>query len=210
MLTANQFQRATGISDELRDAWYESVVAAMKKHDINTPLRQAHFLAQVGHESGGFRYVEENLNYSDEALIAMFGHRMSREQARMYGRTSEHPANKRMIANIIYASRIGNGDIASGDGYRYRGRGLIQITGRANYAALVKPLGVDVVAEPHFLTGFKMAAESAAAWWKTHGLNERADADDVDRITRVINGGTIGIQDRKTRLTQAKGVLCSS
>lgn len=208
MLTVNQFQRATGVNDELRDAWYEPVAAAMQKHGINTPLRQAHFLAQVGHESGGFRYVEENLNYQYGALLAMFGSRITKEQAMKYGRTSEHAANKQMIANIIYANRIGNGDTASGDGYRYRGRGLIQITGKSNYRDLVQPLGVDVVANPDLLADYKLAAESAAAWWKIHGLNEIADADDVGRITRVINGGINGIEDRKTRLTKAKGVLC--
>lgn len=208
MLTVNQFQRATGVNDELRDAWYEPVAAAMKKHGINTQLRQAHFLAQVGHESGGFRFVQENLNYLWGALLAMFGNRITKEQALKYGRRPPQPANQQMIANIIYANRMGNGDVESGDGYRYRGRGLIQITGKSNYRDLVQALGVDVVANPDLLADYKLAAESAAAWWKIHGLNEIADADDVGRITRVINGGINGIEDRKTRLTKAKGVLC--
>lgn len=210
MLKASEFQRATGVSNALRDAWYPHLVAAMEKYQINTPLRQAHFFAQVGHESGGFTTVTEGLNYSESALLSLFGKRITPAQAKAYGRNAEHAANQTMIANIIYANRNGNGDVKSGDGYRYRGRGLIQITGRANYAALVKQLGIDVVANPDLLTGNKLAAESAAAWWKNHGLNEIADSDDVSRITRIINGGTNGLDDRKSRLTKAKGILCST
>ncbi|HDC4513477.1 TPA: glycoside hydrolase family 19 protein [Enterobacter cloacae] len=210
MFKASDFQKATGVSDSLRDAWYQPVVAAMEKYGIDTPLRQAHFLAQVGHESAGFTKVSEGLNYSEVALRTMFGNRITAEQAKDYGRNAGHPANQPMIANIIYANRNGNGDVKSGDGYRYRGRGLIQITGRTNYSALVKQLGVDVVKNPDLLTGNRLAAESAAAWWKNHGLNEIADSDDVSRITRIINGGTNGMDDRKSRLTKAKGILCST
>lgn len=210
MLTASEFQRAAGVSDVLRDAWYTNIVMAMSKYGINTPLRQAHFIAQTGHESSGFRKVEEGLNYSESALLSMFSKRITPAQAKKYGRNELHPADQKMIANIIYANRNGNGDIESGDGYRYRGRGLIQITGKANYAALVEQLGADVVGNPDLLTGYKLAAESAAAWWKNHGLNELADSDDVTRITRIINGGTNGLDDRKSRLTKAKGILCST
>ncbi|MEN4547623.1 glycoside hydrolase family 19 protein [Pantoea agglomerans] len=210
MLTASSFQRATGVSDPLRDAWYPHVAASLSAFQISTPLRQAHFLAQTGHESAGFLKVEEGLNYSENALTAMFGKRITAEQARVYGRNAMHPANQKMIASIIYANRNGNGDINSGDGYRYRGRGLIQITGKANYEALVKQLGADVVTNPDLLLGYRFAAMSAAAWWKNHGLNELADADDVTRITRVINGGTNGLDDRKSRLSKSKGILCST
>ncbi|MDU3815781.1 MAG: glycoside hydrolase family 19 protein [Pantoea sp.] len=210
MLTASEFQKAAGISDVLRDAWYTNIAMAMSKYGINTPLRQAHFIAQTGHESSGFRKVEEGLNYSESALLSMFSKRITPAQAKKYGCNELHPANQKMIASIIYANRNGNGDIESGDGYRYRGRGLIQITGKANYAALAEQLGADVVDNPDLLTGYKLAAESAAAWWKNHGLNELADSDDVARITRVINGGTNGLDDRKSRLTKAKGILCST
>lgn len=210
MLTASSFQRATGVSDSLRDAWYPHIAASLSAFQISTPLRQAHFLAQTGHESAGFLKVEEGLNYSENALTAMFGKRITAEQARAYGRNAMHPANQKMIASIIYANRNGNGDIASGDGYRYRGRGLIQITGKANYAALVKQLGADVVANPDLLLGYRFAAMSAAAWWKNNGLNELADSDDVTRITRIINGGTNGLDDRKSRLSKSKGILCST
>lgn len=210
MLTASSFQRATGVSDSLRDAWYPHIAASLSAFQISTPLRQAHFLAQTGHESAGFLKVEEGLNYSENALTAMFGKRITAEQARAYGRNAMHPANQKMIASIIYANRNGNGDINSGDGYRYRGRGLIQITGKANYEALVKQLGADVVENPDLLLGYRFAAMSAAAWWKNHGLNELADSDDVTRITRVINGGTNGLDDRKSRLSKSKGILCST
>ncbi|WP_278495571.1 glycoside hydrolase family 19 protein [Pantoea vagans] len=210
MLTASSFQRATGVSDSLRDAWYPHIAASLSAFQISTPLRQAHFLAQTGHESAGFLKVEEGLNYSENALTAMFGKRITAEQARAYGRNAMHPANQKMIASIIYANRNGNGDINSGDGYRYRGRGLIQITGKANYEALVKQLGADVVTNPDLLLGYRFAAMSAAAWWKNHGLNELADSDDVTRITRVINGGTNGLDDRKSRLSKSKGILCST
>ncbi|KAF6661273.1 glycoside hydrolase family 19 protein [Enterobacteriaceae bacterium EKM102V] len=210
MLTASSFQLATGVSNALRDAWYPHLAASLSAFQISTPLRQAHFLAQAGHESAGFLKVEEGLNYSENALTAMFGKRITAEQARAYGRNAMHPANQKMIASIIYANRNGNGDVASGDGYRYRGRGLIQITGKANYAALEKQLGADVVANPDLLLGYRFAAMSAAAWWKNHGLNELADSDDVTRITRIINGGTNGLDDRKSRLSKSKGILCST
>lgn len=210
MLTASSFQLATGVSNALRDAWYPHIAASLSAFQISTPLRQAHFLAQTGHESAGFLKVEEGLNYSENALTAMFGKRITAEQARAYGRNAMHAANQKMIASIIYANRNGNGDVASGDGYRYRGRGLIQITGKANYAALVKQLGADVVANPDLLLGYRFAAMSAAAWWKNNGLNELADSDDVIRITRIINGGTNGLDDRKSRLSKSKGILCST
>lgn len=210
MLTASSFQRATSVSNALRDAWFPHIAASLSAFQISTPLRQAHFLAQTGHESAGFLKVEEGLNYSENALTAMFGKRITAEQARAYGRNAMHPANQKMIASIIYANRNGNDDVDSGDGYRYRGRGLIQITGKANYEALVKQLGADVVADPDLLLGYRFAAMSAAAWWKNHGLNELADSDDVTRITRIINGGTNGLDDRKSRLSKSKGILCST
>ncbi|AVV37337.1 glycoside hydrolase family 19 protein [Pantoea vagans] len=210
MLTASSFQLATGVSNALRDAWFPHVAASVSAFQISTPLRQAHFLAQTGHESAGFLKVEEGLNYSENALTAMFGKRITAEQARAYGRNAMHAANQKMIASIIYANRNGNGDVSSGDGYRYRGRGLIQITGKSNYAALVKQLAADVASNPDLLLGYRFAAMSAAAWWKNNGLNELADSDDVTRITRIINGGLNGLDDRKSRLSKSKGILCST
>ncbi len=214
MLTAKQLQNVIGLNDVQRDAWYPAITAAMTKYGITTPLRQAHFLAQTGHESLGFQKLEEGLNYRYGALLALFGNRITKADAMKYGRVdggiNAHPANQKMIANVIYANRNGNGDINSGDGYRYRGRGLIQITGKANYSALVKQLGVDIVNDPDKLTTYSLAAESAAAWWSNHNLNKLADADDVLAITKTINGGTNGLDDRQSRLTKAKGILCST
>lgn len=210
MLTVKQFQQAAGLNDALANKWYQPVVSAMAKYGINTPLRMAHFIAQTGHESSGFATVEESLNYKSSALTAKFPKRITPADAERYGRTDSHPADQRMIGSIIYANRNGNGDVKSGDGYKYRGRGLIQITGRGNYSALVNQLRVDIVNNPEKLTEPNLAAESAAAWWKNNGLNEVADSDDVDRITRIINGGTNGMEDRKSRLLKAKGILCST
>ncbi|ORM78335.1 glycoside hydrolase family 19 protein [Pantoea eucrina] len=208
MITLDQFRRATGISQALADMWFPHVAAAMREFGIDTPKRQAHFLAQVGHESAGFTKTEEGLNYSESALNAMFGKRITPSQARAYGRNNAHPADQCMIASIIYANRNGNGSIESGDGYRYRGRGLIQITGKKNYSALNAQLSADLIASPDLLSGRALAARSAAAWWKNHGLNELADAGNVDRITRVINGGLNGIDDRRQRTARALEVLC--
>lgn len=208
MITLDHFRRATGISQALADMWFPHVSASMYEFGISTPKRQAHFLAQVGHESAGFTKTEEGLNYSESALNAMFGKRITPSQAKAYGRNSAHPADQCMIASIIYANRNGNGSIESGDGYRYRGRGLIQITGKKNYSALNAQLRTDLIAEPGLLSGRALAARSAAAWWKNHGLNELADAGNVDRITRVINGGLNGIDDRRQRTARALEVLC--
>ncbi|MBK0095252.1 glycoside hydrolase family 19 protein [Erwinia sp. S63] len=210
MLTPSNFQKATGVSDALRDTWFPRISASMAAFGITTGLRQAHFLAQAGHESLGFTKTEEGLNYSENALTAMFGKRITGAQANAYGRNTSHAANQKMIANIIYANRNGNDDVSSGDGYRYRGRGLIQVTGKANYAALNGQLSADLVANPDLLKEPLQAAMSAAAWWKNHGLNELADTDDVNRITKVINGGTNGLEDRIARLNKAKGILCAT
>lgn len=208
MLTATDFRLAANLPLSLANIWYPHIVAAMTKYQINTPIRQAHFLAQVGHESLGFKQVRESLNYAESALVKMFPRRITASQARMYGRNLLHPANQPMIGNIIYANRNGNGDIASGDGYRYRGRGLLQVTGRSNYAAMSAELNEDLITHPELLTGHELAAASAAAWWRVNGLNELADSDDVSAVTRRVNGGTNGITDRCARLITAKSVLC--
>lgn len=213
MLTASDFQKATGVSDYLRDVWFPNINAAMNKFGINTPYRQAHFLAQCGHESAGFSRVQESLNYSAAGLYATFSTRISKSDADRLGRQPGEAivpkSRQQQIANIIYANRNGNGGVDSGDGWNYRGRGLIQITGRSNYQALVGRLGNDIVASPDLVAGYAIAADASAAWWSTHGLNALADKDDLLAITRIINGGTNGLDDRTTRLLKAKGVLCS-
>jgi putative chitinase len=175
----------------------------MAKYEINTPQRIAHFIAQIAHESGSFRYSSENLNYSAGALRTVFGkYFKSDELANEYARKPEK------IANRVYANRMGNGDEASGDGWKYRGRGLIQLTGKENYTRCGEGIGRDLVSNPDQLATDAHAAVAASGWyWNSRGLNAYADKDDVETITRKINGGLNGINDRRENLMRAKIVL---
>lgn len=175
----------------------------MQDFKINTPLRVAHFLAQIAHESAELKCTEENLNYSAEALRATFPRYFSSAQAAVYARKPQK------IGSRVYANRMGNGSEASGDGYKYRGRGFLQITGKANYATYKAFCGYDVVANPDLLAKPLGACRSACWWWQTHGLNELADKDDLRTITRTINGGFNGLQDREKYLKRAKKVILS-
>lgn len=168
---------------------------------IDTPLRLAAFLAQIAHESGQLRTVVENLNYSAEALLRVFPRHFDATQATAYARQPER------IGSKVYANRMGNGDEASGDGWRYRGRGLIQVTGKANYAACGTALGLDLIAQPELLEQPSPAARSAGWFWHRNGLNRQADARDIETITRRINGGLTGLEDRKAHYTRACAAL---
>lgn len=164
------------------------------KFKIDTPLRLAHFLAQCGHESGGFKVVNENLNYGAKGLLTTFKKYFPDEAtAKLYERKPEK------IANIVYASRMGNGDKASGEGWKYRGRGYIQLTGKSNYAAFDKVVTEDIVATPD-LVATKYPLLSAAWFWDSRKLNLEADKGATDAvvtaITKKVNGGTIGLPDR--------------
>ena len=175
----------------------------MPKYGINTPLRVAHFIAQLAHESGSFKYDMENLNYSAKALRSIFGkYFKTEESAEEYARKPED------IANIVYANRMGNGDTESGDGWKFRGRGLIQLTGHDNYKSCGKGINLDLLNNPDLLSGDPLAAVAAAGWyWNSRGLNQYADQDDVKKITRLINGGYNGLADREKYLEKAKCVL---
>lgn len=175
----------------------------MAKFDINTPLRAAHFVAQLAHESGSFHYSSENLNYSASALKAVFGKYFpTEEMAEEYARQPEK------IANRVYADRMGNGDEASGEGWKYRGRGLIQLTGKDNYTNCGAATGMDIVNHPDQLADDANAAVAAAGWfWDMRKLNSYADQDDVKAITKRINGGYNGLEDREAYLARAKQVL---
>lgn len=184
--------------DKLKGHVPDSVIAmlpdTMAKFEINTPLRLAHFLAQAGHESGGFRLVKENLNYSAKGLMGIFKKYFPTEAlAKQYERKPEK------IANKVYGGRMGNGDEASGDGAKFCGRGYIQLTGKTNYQAFFKSMDLDVNSDPT-LVASKYALASAAWFWSKNGLNKLADGGSteavVTSITKRVNGGTIGLADR--------------
>ena len=159
---------------------------AMLRWKIDSRLRTAAFIAQIGHESGQLRNMVENLNYSAEALVRVWPSRFASGTAATYARQPEK------IANRAYGGRMGNGPEASGDGWRYRGRGLIQLTGRDNYRAAAEALGLPLLDEPQLLEQAEHAAQSAAWWWKARGLNELADAGKISDIGSIINTGQPG------------------
>jgi putative chitinase len=171
-------------------------------NNLDTAHRQAAFIAQCAHESGSFCHVSENLNYKAEGLTKIF-HKYfpTLEEANAYAHNSEK------IGNKIYANRMGNGDEDSGDGYKYHGRGFIQLTGKSNYEHCGAAIGVDLVENPDYLTTPKGALQSAVWFWNTHNLSPLADADDILHITKKINGGTIGLEDRTNLFQKAKEVL---
>jgi predicted chitinase len=176
--------------------------AGMARAEVNTGLRMAHFLSQLLHESGNLRHLRENMNYSDEALRRVFRRYFTPAEARDYAR---QPAR---IGARVYANRMGNGDEASGDGYRYRGRGFIQLTGKDNYRAFSEFIGDDVVAQPDRVATH-YPVDSAVFFWIRNDLNELADLDDVVAVTRRINGGTNGLDHRMALLAEARQVLAS-
>ncbi|HGV8782770.1 TPA: glycoside hydrolase family 19 protein [Salmonella enterica subsp. enterica serovar Typhimurium] len=202
-MNESQFQQAAGISAELAARWYPHITAAMSEFGITAPLDQAMFLAQIGHESGGFTRIVENLNYSADGLKATFGKYFPGDTAQLYGRTADHPANQKAIANIVYAHRMGN--IEENDGWNYRGRGLIQITGHDNYRDCGAGLGADLILSPQLLEQDEYAARSAAWFFASKGSLKRSG--DTKAVTKIINGGTNGLDDRKARYEKAKSVL---
>ncbi|EPN1651969.1 glycoside hydrolase family 19 protein [Cronobacter dublinensis] len=207
-MTKDQFMRAAGISSSLAEKWYPHIVEAMNAYGIDTPKRQAHFIGQIGTESGGFQSVQESLNYS-VAGLAIFGSRLTAAQREQLGRKPGEkalsPERQAAIANIVYGGRYGNN--LNGDGWKYRGRGLKQITFKANYEECGKALGLNLVYSPDLLLQDKYAALSAGWFWKANGCNQFADAGDVNGLTRRINGGLNGLQDRIDRTKRAEGVL---
>lgn len=201
-------------TEENRAKYAMPLRMAMIRYNIDNPNRVRAFLAQIGHESGQLSAVVENLNYSAKALRSVFGKYFKTDAE------AEKSARKpEAIANVVYANRLGNGDTKSGDGWRYRGRGLIQITGKSNYNEASQkmyalPLGVDFVDEPELLATPDYAAQSAAWWWENAGLNAVADglggANDTEvfkQITKRINGGYNGLDDRLAIYERAKTVI---
>jgi putative chitinase len=175
---------------------------ACARFEINTPARQAAFVAQTRHESGGFVHLEESLYYTTpERIRAMWPVRVP-----SLGDAATLTRNPQALANRVYAGRNGNGDAASGDGWAFRGRGLLQVTGRANYAAMTQAIndGNDFESVPDLLAQPAWACMSAAAWWASHGCNALADSSQIDAITRVINGPAMaGAMERRENYREA-------
>jgi putative chitinase len=197
--------------DKLKGHIPDSVIAqipgVMEKFEINTPLRLAHFLAQCGHESGGFRLVKENLNYSAKGLMGIFKKYFPNEAlAKQYERKPEK------IANKVYGGRMGNGPESSGEGAKYCGRGYIQLTGKTNYQAFFKSIGADINTDPTLVaTQYPLA--SAAWFFNKNGLHKIADGGATDAVvtsvTKRVNGGTIGLADRIKHFKEFYAVLAA-
>lgn len=173
------------------DYWYKAICEILPVYDINTPERVAAFLAQCAHESGNFRFLKENLNYKAESLVKVFPKYFpDMATAKAY---EKQPAK---IANRVYGNRMGNGDEASGDGFRYMGRGLIQLTGKNNYTIFAASIDTPLEEIPEYLQTFEGAVQSGCWFWEQNNLNKEADARDIKTMTRKINGGFIGLEDR--------------
>lgn len=185
-----QLSKILGISSAAEAKWLDAINATCAQYQINTKLRLAAFIAQVGHESGRLAAVSENLNYSAAGLMKTWPSRFDQTLANSCAR------NPQKIANVVYANRMGNGSTASGDGWTYRGRGLIQCTGKSNYSSFSQSAGVNAVANPDLLTQPQYAAMSAGWFWDSKGLNSYADRGDLVSITKRINGGLNGQDDR--------------
>ena len=176
-------------------------------YDINTPKRIAAFVAQCAHESGGFMVLKENLNYKPATLRKIFPKYFPTDElAQDY---CNRPNRQEAIANKVYASRMGNGDESSGDGWRFCGRGLIQLTGRSNYQSFADSLEMNINDVPAYLATFEGAAQSACWFWETNKLNEFADKgkDGIANLTKRINGGYIGLEDRIKHYNHALSIM---
>jgi len=211
-MTLQELVKTANISEDLAAVWVSPLNRAFVEYRIDTPLRQAHFIAQVGHESNSFKSLRENLNYSVDGLLKTFCRsRISEVDAKKYGRKDGQAANQEMIANTVYGGDWGFknlGNMQAGDGWKFRGAGLIQLTGRANFVRANKALNFDLVNRPERVVEDNLIAALAAGYfWESNGLNILADKDDVVAITKKINGGTNGLDDRKQRLAVAKKAL---
>lgn len=204
MLTYDQLLKINGNKNPDMCKYYiDALNKILPEYKIDTKLRLCHFLAQILHESGNLKYKSENLNYSAKALRSVFGKYFKTDEiANQYARKPEK------IANRVYANRMGNGDEASGDGWYFRGRGLIQLTGHDNYKLCSDSIKFDLMKDPDLLINTAEVSVKAACWfWNKNNLNELADKDDVKTITKRINGGFNGLDDRTSILSRAKSVL---
>jgi putative chitinase len=182
--------------------WLAPLEYTFAKYDISTPIRQSSFIGQCAHESGNFKNLEENFHYSANALMRVWFSRFPDLKI-----AEKYANNPQSIANKVYGNRMGNGDEESGDGWRYHGRGLIQLTGKDNYANCGSGIGMDLLSNPDKLLDPEYAALSAGWFWNKKGLNSLADSSDYETMTKRINGGLIGLEDRKSKIAKAKQVL---
>ena len=202
-ITVEQFKT---LFPHVSTAVFEPLNRAMTRFDINSKVRMAAFLAQIGHESGGLTVFEENLNYTAQGLAKTWPKRFAEggKPNELAQALARKPA---AIASVVYANRMGNGDEASGDGWEYRGRGPIQVTGKDGYAAAGSALGISLLTTPELLLDPEYGCLAAARYWHATGCNELADTGQFTAITKKINGGINGLEDRKARWAKAKTVL---
>ena len=204
MLTLSQLKQLLPKNPYV-EHWHHALEQLFPDYDINTPRRMAAFIAQCAHESGGFMVLKENLNYKAATLRKIFPKYFPNDQiAQEY---ASKPNKQVAIASRVYANRMGNGDEASQEGWKFCGRGLIQLTGRSNYQAFADSLEMNIDDVPEYLATFEGAAQSACWFWETNKLNQWADAGDILTLTKRINGGTIGLEDRKKHYDHALHVL---
>jgi len=206
---------AAGVKDP--DKWLDAVVKTCAEFEINTPERVAAFIAQTAHESGGYTMLSENLNYKAATLAACWPNRFAvlgadkkpiKENGKMVPTAVANAiaGKPEIIANMVYANRMGNGTTESGEGWKYRGRGLKQLTGKDNYARCGAALGVDLVLQPDLLLEPLAAARSAGWFWKANNLSSFADVEDIKGMTKKINGGFIGLEQRQKLYDKVKSV----
>ena len=193
------FQLCPGANHDIAVIAAATIEQLAPRYGVHTPLRRAHFIAQVAHESAGFTRLKENLHYSAKRIAAVWPKLAPRADALEF--------RPEALANAAYAGRFGNGNEASGDGWKYRGRGLIMLTFLANYRERGASIGVDLVGNPDRAADPGLAAEIALDYWKSKKCNDAADHDDVEKVTRLINGGTHGLEDRRTLTAKAKGIF---
>lgn len=187
------------------DHWFHALSQLLPDYEINTPSRIASFMAQCAHESAEFTALKENLNYKAPTLRKLFAKYFPTDE--LANEYASKPNKQEAIANRIYANRMGNGDESSGDGYRYCGRGLIQITGKDNYFWFAASLQISPEEASQYMQTFEGAAQSACWFWETNNLNQWADKGDILTLTKKINGGTIGLDDRIKHYNHALHVL---
>ena len=200
-LTLQQFKQMLPKNPYV-EQWYNALSQLFPDYEINTPQRIAAFMAQCAHESGEFMFLSENLNYKAASLRKIFGKYFTDDAtAQAYEKKPEK------IANRIYANRMGNGPEESGDGYKFCGRGLIQLTGKDNYTFFAGSLGIKVEEAAEYMKTFEGAAQSACWFWENNNLNQWADKGDILTLTKRINGGTIGLDDRIKHYEHALHVL---